>query len=139
MGKAYLMVDKMNEVIMDTMNKTSVNTTEAKTGKKILVIVDMQNDFINGVLSNEVTASVLPKIIKKLQNHTIKNIDDITDVAVKNYIDQNLGEFVELFGKSITKDLMDNLLERKLGKDSVEAIVGSIAKSKNAHTLLILQ
>ena len=76
-------------------------------------------------------------VIKQLQNHSIKNIDDITDVAVKNYIDQNLGEFVELFGKSITKDFMDNLLERKLGKDTLEAIVGSIAKSKNAYSEIV--
>ena len=98
------------------------------------LIKSMKTDFMSKA---GVADDVGKAIIKKLQNHTIKNIDDITDVAVKNYIDQNLGEFVELFGKSITKDFMDNLLERKLGKDSVEAIVGSIAKSKNAYSEIV--
>ena len=36
-------------------------------GKKILVIVDMQNDFIDGVLGNDMTKVVLPKVVKKLR------------------------------------------------------------------------
>lgn len=37
--------------------------------KKILVIVDMQNDFVSGCLGNEETKAVLPKIVKKIRDH----------------------------------------------------------------------
>ena len=50
------------------MNKKN-NATEARTGKKILVIVDMQNDFITGCLGNDMTKAVLPNIVKKLKEH----------------------------------------------------------------------
>lgn len=35
--------------------------------KKILVIVDMQEDFVTGALGNSETQAVVPKIVKKLQ------------------------------------------------------------------------
>ena len=83
--------------------------------------------------------NVAESIIKQLKNGTIKKLDDISQPAVREYIDQNLKEFVEYFGNSITKDLIDDLLERKLGKSSVEAIASFIAKSKNAYSEIVEQ
>lgn len=50
------------------MNKKN-HATEARIGKNILVIVDMQNDFVTGCLGNDMTKAVLPNIVKKLREH----------------------------------------------------------------------
>ena len=36
---------------------------------KILIVVDMQNDFISGVLGTEEAKSIVPFVIKKIQEH----------------------------------------------------------------------
>lgn len=37
--------------------------------KKILIVVDMQNDFITGVLSNDETKAILPRVAEKIREH----------------------------------------------------------------------
>ena len=56
------------------MNKKN-EMAEARTGKKVLVIVDVQNDFINGCLGNDMTKAVLPKIVKKLKDGMISRVE----------------------------------------------------------------
>lgn len=36
--------------------------------KKLLVVVDVQNDFVNGVLGSEVAKKTIPKIVNKINN-----------------------------------------------------------------------
>lgn len=38
-------------------------------GQKILVVIDLQNDFINGALGTEEAQKILPKCQEKIQNH----------------------------------------------------------------------
>ena len=59
-------MNKRNEVSENTVDQSAMKTT---AGKKILVIVDMQTDFVNGVLGNEETKAVLPKVVEKLRDH----------------------------------------------------------------------
>lgn len=40
--------------------------------KKVFLMIDMQNDFINGVLGNAETCAVLPEMIQKVQ-YSLKN------------------------------------------------------------------
>ena len=104
------------------MNKKneSVNIAEDKTGKKILVIVDMQNDFVNGILSNEMTSAVLPKIVKKLREHS-DEYDAIymtRDIHFDNYLETLEGKKLPVahcmkdgIGKNIVKELWDVVKE----------------------------
>lgn len=67
---------------------------ERKKTKKVLVVVDMQHDFINGVLGNDMTKDVLPKVVKKLKE-TGKDYDCIfftRDVHYNNYMDTLEGQ-----------------------------------------------
>lgn len=104
------------------MNKKNeaVNVAEAKAGKNILVIVDMQNDFVNGVLGNEMTASVLPKIVKKLREHSgeYDAIYMTRDIHFDNYLDTLEGKKLPVphclkdgTGKNIVKELWDVVKE----------------------------
>lgn len=104
------------------MNKKNeaVNTAEAKAGKKILVIVDMQNDFVNGVLGNEMTAEVLPKMVKKLREHSgeYDAIYMTRDIHFDNYLETLEGKKLPVShclkdgtGKNIVKELWDVVKE----------------------------
>ena len=35
---------------------------------KVLVVVDMQNDFIDGALGTKEAEAIVPKVVKKIQN-----------------------------------------------------------------------
>ncbi len=57
--------------------------------KKVLVIVDMQNDFCTGVLGNDMTKAVIPKVVKKLRTK-YANYDAIyltRDIHFDNYFE----------------------------------------------------
>lgn len=36
---------------------------------KVLIVVDMQNDFIDGSLGSEEAVAIVPRVISKIKNH----------------------------------------------------------------------
>ena len=38
--------------------------------KKILVVIDMQNDFISGSLGSKEAQNIVPNVVEKIKNHT---------------------------------------------------------------------
>lgn len=61
---------------------------------KILVMIDMQNDFITGSLGNKETREILPKVCEKIQKLTVgDNIDFVftMDTHNENYLDTSEG------------------------------------------------
>ena len=99
---------------------------ERKKTKKVLVVVDMQNDFINGSLGNDMTKKVLPKVVNKLKE-TGKEYDYIfftRDVHYDDYMETLEGQKLPVphcisktEGAKIPKELWDVVEElRKEGK-----------------------
>lgn len=80
---------------------------------------------------------VIEKYIKQIRNKTIKSLDDVTDDGLRKYIEANMYEFVEIFGKSLSNDFVDDCLQRKLGKKAFDAIKKCIAADDNAYCTLI--
>ena len=90
--------------------------------KKILVVVDMQNDFVTGCLGNEETKSVLPKVVRKIREHG-KEYDAIyvtKDIHFDNYNETLEGQKLPVEhcikgtkGANICKELSDALTELK--------------------------
>lgn len=63
--------------------------------KKILVVVDMQNDFIDGALGTPEAQAIVPKVIEKIKNYTDKEETLLLytkDTHYKNYMDTLEGE-----------------------------------------------
>ena len=97
-----------------------MNMKNEKTGKKILVIVDMQNDFVTGCLGNDMTKAVLPKIVNKLKEH-YHEYDAIymtRDIHFDNYMETLEGKKLPIphclkdgNGKNISKELWDVVKE----------------------------
>ena len=42
--------------------------------RKILVVVDMQNDFIDGALGTKEAVAILPAVIKKIRSYDRENV-----------------------------------------------------------------
>ena len=97
-----------------------MNMKNEKTGKKILVIVDMQNDFVTGCLGNDMTKDVLPKIVSKLKEH-YQEYDAIymtRDIHFDNYLNTLEGKKLPVLhcqkdgiGKNIVNELWDVIKE----------------------------
>ena len=77
-----------------------------------------------------VTEEVGKNIIREIKKQSLKNIDDISDEAVRKYIDKNMYEFVEYFGGSFSKDFVDSCLEKQIGKDALDVIKESATDDK---------
>lgn len=95
-----------------------------------------QESYLKKAATN-ITDEAVESLIKQLKNGALKSINDITDDAVKQLIKETPGQFVELFGKRMSKELLDNVLKETVGG---EAIVKSIAESitkKTAYAELV--
>ena len=77
-----------------------------------------------------VTNEVGKNIIKEIKKQSLKNIDDISDEAVRKYINENMHDFVKYFGESFSKDFVDSCLEKQIGKDALDIIKESASDDK---------
>jgi len=85
---------------------------------KTLVVIDMQNDFIDGPLGNEYAKNVvLPNIVNKIKNGEFDNIVFTMDTHQKNYLETFEGKQIPVphciensHGWELHKDL-NNLLD----------------------------
>lgn len=60
--------------------------------RKILVIVDMQNDFISGSLGTDEAVRIVPKVLDKIHSYDINDIYVTMDTHQSNYLDTNEGK-----------------------------------------------
>lgn len=60
--------------------------------KKILVVVDMQNDFIDGALGNEECRAVVPRIVNKINNFNGDEIIYTMDTHAEDYLETQEGK-----------------------------------------------
>ena len=62
--------------------------------KKILVVVDMQNDFIDGILGTKEAQAIVPNVKKKIEEYKARGDDIIftRDTHFENYLETNEGK-----------------------------------------------
>ena len=60
-------------------------------GKKILVVVDMQNDFIDGALGTAEAQAIVPNVVEKIQNFD-GDIIWTKDTHFEDYLDTQEGK-----------------------------------------------
>lgn len=62
--------------------------------KKALVVIDMQNDFITGVLGNNECRAIVPEVVKRVNKAAEDNIDIIfsQDTHQENYLSTREGK-----------------------------------------------
>ena len=61
--------------------------------KKILVVIDMQNDFISGSLGSKEAQNIVPNVVEKIKNHTKEEpIFYTLDSHDQNYLNTQEGK-----------------------------------------------
>lgn len=63
--------------------------------KKLLVVIDMQNDFINGALKTPEAQSVVPKVVNKIKNWE-GEVWSTKDTHYDNYLQTNEGKYLPI-------------------------------------------
>ena len=59
--------------------------------RKVLVVIDVQNDFIDGALGSEQSQKVIPNIVNKIKEYDPWNIYLTRDTHYENYLDTQEG------------------------------------------------
>ena len=85
--------------------------------KKILVIIDFQNDFIDGSLKNEEAIKAVPNIVKKINDFDGDYIFVTMDTHDENYLNTNEGKMLpvkhcikDTHGWQLNPDIKDALI-----------------------------
>lgn len=89
--------------------------------EKILVVIDMQNDFINGSLGTKEAESIVPNVINKIKEYEPKNIYATRDTHYENYLETSEGKNLPVAhcikdseGWKINNEIMQELSESKI-------------------------
>ena len=82
--------------------------------KKILIVVDMQNDFIDAALGTKEAIAIVPNVKKKIEEYKARGDEIIftRDTHYENYLETNEGKHLpvkhcikDTFGWQITEEL----------------------------------
>ena len=87
--------------------------------KKILMIIDMQNDFISGVLGTPEAQAIVPKVVDKIKDKNYDLVIMTQDVHYdNNYMNHREGRYLPVphcidntWGWAISDDVADALFE----------------------------
>lgn len=64
--------------------------------RKILVVVDMQNDFIDGALGTKEAEAILDNVAEKIKEYNPKDVFYTMDTHEENYMETQEGKFLPI-------------------------------------------
>lgn len=86
--------------------------------KKLLIVVDMQNDFISGALGSEEAVAIVPNVVEKIKNWD-GDIICTQDTHGPDYMETREGKYLPVEhcvdgteGHRLSKEVFDALLEQ---------------------------
>lgn len=62
--------------------------------KNVLIVVDMQNDFLTGTLANESAVQIIPNIVEEIKSGKYDHIIFTRDTHTTNYLNTQEGELL---------------------------------------------
>lgn len=65
-----------------------------KSNTKILLVIDMQNDFIDGSLGTKEALSIVPHVIKKINSYDPNHVYATRDTHPKDYLNTQEGKYL---------------------------------------------
>lgn len=99
--------------------------------KKILVVVDMQNDFVKGSLGGEKAQAIIPNVVEKINQYKNGIIFITRDIHYDNYSDTLEGKKLPVphclyntKGKEVVSEVWDaaQVVRKSSGKNKVQVI-----------------
>lgn len=92
--------------------------------KKLLVVVDMQNDFINGALGSEEAVAIVPNVVEKIKNWD-GDIICTQDTHGPDYMETREGKYLPVphcidgtVGHKIVNEVCEALFDKNTRGDS---------------------
>lgn len=62
--------------------------------RKILIVIDMQNDFIDGSLGTNEAVAIVPAVVEKMKSYTREDIFATMDTHFDDYMDTQEGKYL---------------------------------------------
>lgn len=62
--------------------------------RSILIVIDMQNDFIDGALGTKEAQAIVPKVVDKIKTYPRENVYGTRDTHPENYLDTQEGHYL---------------------------------------------
>ena len=87
--------------------------------EKILVVVDMQNDFIDGALGTKEAQAIVDNVISKIKEYEPKNIYATRDTHYENYLETSEGKNLPVV--HCVKDTEGWMIESRIAEAMPEA------------------
>ncbi|MCQ2353856.1 MAG: cysteine hydrolase [Clostridia bacterium] len=104
--------------------------------KKILVVVDMQNDFVDGALGTAEAVAIVPNVARKIREFCGDEIFVTYDTHYDNYLNTHEGHKLPVphcidgtYGHDLNAEIKNALAGREY-KDVIKAGFGSFSISK---------
>ena len=60
--------------------------------RRILIVIDMQNDFIDGALGTKEAVAIVPAVVRKIKSYPADDVYATRDTHPENYLDTQEGE-----------------------------------------------
>ena len=92
--------------------------------RKILIVVDMQNDFITGSLGTKEAIGIVPKVLKKIREYDINDIYVTRDTHQADYLSTNEGRHLPV------EHCIENGWGWELQDDVKNAVKGAVILDK---------
>lgn len=92
--------------------------------RRILIVVDMQNDFITGSLGTKEAAAILPNVLQKIREYDINDIYVTRDTHQADYLSTNEGLHLPV------KHCIENTWGWELQEDVENAVKGAVIVNK---------
>ena len=89
--------------------------------KKILVVIDMQNDFINGALGTAEAVGIVDKVVKKIRNYPADCIYATRDTHGEDYLETSEGRYLPV--KHCIKGTMGWEIRKEVAQTMPQALV----------------
>lgn len=110
-----------------------------ENNKKLLIVVDMQNDFINGTLGTPEAVAIIPNVVKKISEWD-GDIVYTQDTHLDNYLETNEGRHLPVphcimgtEGHKIESSILSALSEKKCVEEVLKPTFGSIKLAEKAR------
>lgn len=104
--------------------------------KKVLVVVDMQNDFVDGALGSPEAVAIVPNVVKKIRDFDGDELFVTYDTHYDNYLNTLEGQKLPVphcidgtYGHDLNADIKE-ALKGKGYKDVIKAGFGSFSISR---------
>ena len=138
------MLKRHHGIVMATDKPTTNGGISVMATKKILLVIDVQNDFITGALRNEEAIKKLPNIVKLIETEKFDKICVTMDTHDKNYLNTLEGQKLPVEhciagtdGWQMAKDVADAMVFQNISPTTFQkSTFGSVPMASQIYASL---